>query len=174
MANSSKKRSTWKVSASSTNCEMHVVWCLDIPDHSQSQLTLNILKQMECQNRKVSSNDKQKTNGNDHQLTFAGRNVFLSTAIRISPSLSNNESLVSEFLHPYQAMRDSSLAILQPPVVFNIIEDLHSASQDDVPEPKKDQIFSCHLFKSHAEKCDVFSNHKNTWSENSLNMTKLK
>ena len=61
--------------------QMHVVWCLDIPDHSQSQLTLNILKQMECQNRKVSSNDKQKTNGNDHQLTFAGQNAFLPNAI---------------------------------------------------------------------------------------------
>ena len=84
---------TWRVSASIKELQIYAGWCLDvcIPDHSQTQLTLHILKEMECQNMAVSSNGKQKQNGNDHQLTFADGNLFPSYAIRI--------------LHPYQAMK---------------------------------------------------------------------
>ena len=88
-----RKRMTWRVSASLNDLQYMRVGVLmyAFPTTSQTQLTLHILKKMECQNLAVSSNGKQKQNGNDHQLTFADGNLFLSNAIRI--------------LHPYQAMK---------------------------------------------------------------------
>ena len=106
--------------------QMQGVWCLDIPDHSQSHLTLNILKQMECQNRKVSSNDKQKTNGNDHQLTFAGQNAFHPNAIT-NFAIHSMHWKIRRLPFSHQ-MSSTSLKTFTVP----------STSLDDLQEPKKD------------------------------------
>ena len=82
---------TWKVSASLINCKCMWVGVLMYARPLPNPVDTHILKEMECQNMEVSSNGKQKQNGNDHQLTFADGNLFPSHAIRI--------------LHPYQAMK---------------------------------------------------------------------
>ena len=104
---------------------MHIGWCIDICPTTPKPSWHSHPKRNGMPEQ-GGLTKYQKQNGNDHQLTVAGRNVFLSNTIRISPSLSSNENVASEFLHPWQAIKDSSLAI-QPPNVFNIIEGVQGA-----------------------------------------------